>query len=298
LSSRGKVRSRVSGGEALFQRMFTRIGCEGRPPHFHVEFYTYSSLVITLRRRGDMFYVRFSDLLQRAPQAVLEGAAALLLARVFRRRPSRALVEPYLEYARSDRTRNRINHLRRGRVRPAQASLRGEHHDLMAIFEQLNEKYFFAATGAAAHRVERPGVAAAVWVLRSRAESDRFEPADGPAGCAAICCGVRFVSRDAACEASHASFGVQPDFAFAGVSDGGKALRAFSGGEEVFGPFGGVKRGWYWLFAEVGFRCWDGLSSCSEFCWVVGLKAQKRELRSRTQYMAATIWFSLCRFLC
>jgi len=71
--------------------MFTRIGCEGRPPHFHVEFYTYSSLVITLRRRGDMFYVRFSDLLQRAPQAVLEGAAALLLARVFRRRPSRAL---------------------------------------------------------------------------------------------------------------------------------------------------------------------------------------------------------------
>jgi len=131
LSSRGKVRSHVSGGEALFQRMFTRIGCEGRPPHFHVEFYTYSSLVITLRRRGDVFYVRFSDL---------------------RRRPSRALVEPYMEYARSDRTRNRINHLRRGRVRPAQVSPRGEHHDLTTIFEQLNEKYF-------SRQLERPHIA-------------------------------------------------------------------------------------------------------------------------------------------
>src|SRR5258708_29035915 len=104
--------------------MFTRIGCEGRPPHFHVEFYTYSSLVITLRRRGDMFYVRFSDLLQRAPQAVLEGAAALLLARGFRRRPSRALGEPYLEDATSAPTRNPINHLPQGRDLPSQASPR------------------------------------------------------------------------------------------------------------------------------------------------------------------------------
>src|SRR5258705_1825797 len=132
--------------------MFTRIGCEGRPPHFHVEFYAYSSLVITLRRRGDVFSARFSDLLRRAPQAVLEGAAALLLARVFRRRPPRTLVLPYLEYARSDRTRSRINHLRRRRVRPAAASPQGAHHDLTAIFEKLNEKYF-------SPELERPHIA-------------------------------------------------------------------------------------------------------------------------------------------
>ncbi len=151
MSPRGKVGSRVPGGEALFQRMFTRIGCEGRPPQFHVEFYAYSSLVITLRRRGDVYYVRFSDLLQRAPLVVLEGAAALLLARVLRRRPSRALVRPYLEYARSDRTRSRIQHLRR-RIRPAQMSAQGDHHDLVALFEQLNEKYFSG-------QLERPHIA-------------------------------------------------------------------------------------------------------------------------------------------
>jgi Protein of unknown function DUF45 len=122
--------------------MFTRIGCEERPPHFHVEFYPYSSLVLTIRRRGEVFFVRFSDLLRRAPINVLEGAAALLLARVYRRRTPRALVKPYVEYARSDRTRGRISSMRRSRVRLNPAVPQGRHHDLAALFEQLNGKYF------------------------------------------------------------------------------------------------------------------------------------------------------------
>src|SRR5208337_4123686 len=96
------------GGAPLFQRMFTRLGCDGRPPRFRVEFYPYSSLTLTIRRREEVVYVRFSDLLRRAPLPVLEGAAALLLARVYRRRTPQELAEPYLEYARSDRTRSRI----------------------------------------------------------------------------------------------------------------------------------------------------------------------------------------------
>src|SRR5438445_10309455 len=104
--------SLVPGGAPLFQRMFTRLGCEGRPPRFRVEFYPYSSLVLTIRRREDAVYVRFSDLLWRAPLAVLEGAAALLLARVYRRQPSRELAAPYLDFARSDLPRSRTNRIR------------------------------------------------------------------------------------------------------------------------------------------------------------------------------------------
>src|SRR5438552_8752040 len=104
-----RTTSLVPGGAPLFQRMFTRPGCKGRPPRFRVEFYPSSSLVLTIRRREDVVYVRFSDLLRWAPLAVLEGAAALLLARVYRRKPSRELTEPYLDYARSDRTRSRMN---------------------------------------------------------------------------------------------------------------------------------------------------------------------------------------------
>jgi predicted metal-dependent hydrolase len=154
---RRRKTSLVPGGGALFQRVFTRLGCDGRPPRFRVEFYPYSSLVLTIRRREDVVHARFSDLLQRAPLAVLEGAAALLLARVYRRKASRDLTEPYLEYARSNRTRSRMNLMRRGRVRLAATNPRGEHFDLHRLFDELNKKYF-------ADQLQRPHIG---WSTRS-----------------------------------------------------------------------------------------------------------------------------------
>src|SRR5712672_839275 len=142
MNSTRRQTSLVPGGAALFQRMFTRLGCDGRPPRFRVEFYPYSSLVLTIRRREDVVHVRFSDLMRRAPLSVLESAAALLLARMYRSKPSRELTEPYLEYARSDRTRSRMNHMRRSRVRLASTNPRGLQFDLDTLFEELNGKYF------------------------------------------------------------------------------------------------------------------------------------------------------------
>jgi SprT-like family protein len=152
-----REKSLVPGGSPLLQRVFTRLGCEGRPPRFRVEYYPYASLVLTIRRREDVVYVRLSDLLRRAPVSVLEGAAALLLARVYRRKAPRALVEPYLSYACSDRTRGRIGRMRRGRVRLASAGPRGKRFDLEEMYAQLNEKYFGG-------RLERPHIG---WSTRS-----------------------------------------------------------------------------------------------------------------------------------
>lgn len=132
----------VAGGAALFQRVFTRLGCDGRPPRFRVEFYPYASLVLTIRRREDAVYVRFSDLLRRASMLVFEGAAALLLARVYRRKVPPELVEPYLAYARSNRTRSRISRMRRRRVRLASTGAQGQHFDLRKMFDDLNVRYF------------------------------------------------------------------------------------------------------------------------------------------------------------
>ncbi len=135
----------VPGGSALFQRVFTRLNCDGRPPRFRVEFYPYSSLVLTIRRREEGVYVRFSDLLQRAPLPVLEGAAALLLSRVYRRKAPRDLTAPYIDYTRSHRTRGRINRMRRHRVRPAPLGPRGRHFDLEKLFDALNARFFDGA---------------------------------------------------------------------------------------------------------------------------------------------------------
>jgi len=132
----------VPGGAALCQRIYTRIGCAGPPPAFCVEFYPYSSLTLTIRRRDEEMIVRFSDLLQRAPVAVLEGAAALLLAKIYRRRTPRALVATYNQYAKSHRTRQRIQNMRSGRVRRASLDAAGRHFDMNAMFDDLNARFF------------------------------------------------------------------------------------------------------------------------------------------------------------
>jgi len=138
----GHFSSLVPGGSAMLQRAYTRIGCEGRPPRFRVEFYPYSTLSMTIRRREDLVIVRLSDLLRRAPLAVLESGAALILSRLYRRRGHKALFEAYLDYARSDRTRERITKMRSGRVRLRSAGPQGKHFDLHALFDELNLKYF------------------------------------------------------------------------------------------------------------------------------------------------------------
>jgi hypothetical protein len=167
LSLRRGNRSIVPGGEALLRRMFTRLGCEGRPPHFEVEFYPYSSLTLTMRRREEVTYVRFSDLLERAPLEVLEGAAALLLARVYRRHVPRPIVQAYLEYARSNRTRGRIDRMRSHRVQRVRTLPQGSHHDLSALFDQLNRQYF-------ASQLQRPHIG---WSTRSwRRQFGCFDP--------------------------------------------------------------------------------------------------------------------------
>jgi hypothetical protein len=143
----GKLRAIVAvpGGAALCQRMFTRIGCAGPPPPFRVEFYPYSSLTLTIRRRDEEMIVRLSDLLQRAPMNVLEGAVALLLAKIYRRRTPRALVAPYNEYAKSHRTRQRIQNMRSGRVRRAALDATGRYFDMNGMFDDLNERFFAGA---------------------------------------------------------------------------------------------------------------------------------------------------------
>lgn len=150
-------RSIVPGGGPLFQRMFTRLGCDGRPPRFRVEFYPYSSLTLTIRRREEVVFVRLSDLLRRAPLDVLEGAAILLLSKVYRRRAPKALIGPYLAYARSARTRTRMNKMRGNRVRRPTALPQGVHFDLHKLFDELNGKYFEG-------RLQRPHIG---WSSRS-----------------------------------------------------------------------------------------------------------------------------------
>jgi hypothetical protein len=132
----------LPGGDRIFHRIFTRLGCQGRPPHFVVELYPYANLAHTMRLREDVAYARLSDLLRDAPRAVTEAAAAILLAKIYRRRVPAELREIYRRFALSAATRRRIARIRRQRGRRIAHQPRGEAHDLGAMFAALNRKYF------------------------------------------------------------------------------------------------------------------------------------------------------------
>ncbi|HEV2488646.1 MAG TPA: hypothetical protein VGT03_02470 [Candidatus Acidoferrales bacterium] len=160
----------VPGGERIFQRMYTRLDCTGRPPQFVVEFYPYASLAHSIRIREEVAYVRLSDMLRNAPREILEAAAALLLSRLYRRRPPRELVQSYREYSHAHGTRKRLHAMRRKRARRKLAHFRGQHHDLALIFHELNHRYFGEA-------LPRPklGWSARPW----RSQLGSFDPALG-----------------------------------------------------------------------------------------------------------------------
>jgi hypothetical protein len=130
------------GGDRIFQRIFTRLGCHGRPPQFHVELYPYANLAHTLRLKNDVVRVRLSDILLDAPVPVIESAAAILLGQMYRRRIPRELRELYREFTFSHSTRQHIARVRLERARRIKENPAGAAHDLAPMFDAINAEYF------------------------------------------------------------------------------------------------------------------------------------------------------------
>lgn len=142
MSTREQRGRLVPDGERLFQRMYTRLGCQGRPPHFVVEYHPYTDLTHTIRVREDTARVRLSDVLRGAPRAVFEAAASILLGRLYRRRPPAELIETYREFSYAPATRRKLLLLRQRRARRTEHQPAGAHHDLSPLFDRLNRRYF------------------------------------------------------------------------------------------------------------------------------------------------------------
>jgi len=128
--------------EQIFRRVFRRMGMRRAPPDFQVEFRPFAGLRSTIALRGDRGEVRLSDILSQAPPLVLEGLAEILLAQLFRRRPSREARECYLAYTFQPAVRERVDQSRRERGRKRLLAPHGRHFDLEEIFAELNRKCF------------------------------------------------------------------------------------------------------------------------------------------------------------
>ncbi|HEV2351538.1 MAG TPA: SprT-like domain-containing protein [Terriglobia bacterium] len=132
-----------------FARAFRRLGLKRAVPDFQVEFRSFAGMRSTIRLHENRAQVRVSDILAEAPPLVLEALAEILLAQLFRRRPSREARECYMAYTFKPGVRQRIDEARRQRGSKRLLPARGRHFDLAEMFTALNKSFFAGELPAA-----------------------------------------------------------------------------------------------------------------------------------------------------
>ena len=112
-----------------------------------IRFYPFVSINNTIRLRKGELYVRVSDLLEGAPDAILHAIAHILLAKLYRKKVDRARSARYRRYVAGHELASKARLVRQLRGRKHIRSARGHHYHLEEIFEDLNCRFFHGLMG-------------------------------------------------------------------------------------------------------------------------------------------------------
>jgi hypothetical protein len=112
-------------------------------PDFRVEFYAFANVNSTIRLRDGVIHVRISDLLEGAPESVIEAIAHILLAKIYRKPIESLHAVRYRRYVSSHDMTAKAHLVRQVRGRKRIDSARGFHYDLEEVFEALNRQFFY-----------------------------------------------------------------------------------------------------------------------------------------------------------
>lgn len=111
-------------------------------PELKVQFYAFASLNNTIRMREGRLYIRVSDLLQGAPEDVVEALAHILLAKMYRKPIEREYSLRYRRYTASRHVIEKAHLIRQIRGRKRMQTPQGRTYDLEEIFDNLNVRFF------------------------------------------------------------------------------------------------------------------------------------------------------------
>jgi SprT-like family len=111
-------------------------------PEFRVEFYAFTNVNSTIRLREGVMHVRVSDLLEGAPETIIQSIAHILLAKIYRKPIQRLHATRYRRYICSHDMTAKAHLLRQVRGRKRIDSARGQVYDLDEVFESLNQQFF------------------------------------------------------------------------------------------------------------------------------------------------------------
>lgn len=131
----------------IFARAYRELRPVAPIPAMHIRFYSFVSINNTIRQRQGELYVRISDLLEGAPENVLEAIAHILLAKLYRKPIDRALAIRYRRYVASHDVSAKAGLVRQMRGRKHIHTARGHHYHLEEIFDDLNRRFFHGLMG-------------------------------------------------------------------------------------------------------------------------------------------------------
>lgn len=116
-------------------------------PAIHVRFYRFVGLNTTIRLRDGRIYVHLSDLLEGAPDHVIEAIAHILLAKLYRKPIDRTHDAHYRRFVSSAHVSEQAERIRQIRGRKKVSTAKGRHYDLDEVFETLNVRHFHGLLG-------------------------------------------------------------------------------------------------------------------------------------------------------
>jgi predicted metal-dependent hydrolase len=157
---------------AKLKEIFCRNYRELRPgiplPEMRLEFYPFANVNNTIRLRNGELHVRLSDLLEGAPESVLESIAHVLLAKIYRKRVERKHLARYRKYVAGHDITAKAHLIRQMRGRKRIETPQGDIFHLEEIFEDLNNRFFHGL-------LARPQM---TWSrVRSRRSLGHYDPA-------------------------------------------------------------------------------------------------------------------------
>ena len=154
--------------EQILQKTYRELRPRAAMPEFRAEFYPFANVNNTIRLRDSRVHVRVSDLLEGAPDSVIEAIAHILLAKVYRHPIEAAHATRFRRYVGSKDIRTKADLVRQMRGRKRIQSPRGFFYDLEQVFDELNLRFFHGL-------LARPLM---TWSrLRSRRSLAHYDPA-------------------------------------------------------------------------------------------------------------------------
>ncbi len=128
--------------EEVYAVVFRSLKPRTALPAIKVEYCKFAGANSFIKLDGGQLQVRMTDILEGAPYAIQEALAYILLSKLFRKPVQRQYSSRYRSYFNRIDMRRSLHLVRQQRGRKHVSGPKGEHHDLSALFEELNVRFF------------------------------------------------------------------------------------------------------------------------------------------------------------